>query len=202
MITYPAIALLEISSIATGILCADAMIKSAPITVLKSGTVHNGKYLILIGGSVASAEEAYAEGLQHAKIDLIDHVILPDVHEQVHNAILGKRLSCEQDAIGIIETSSAAAIIKSTDAAVKSANITIVEIRLADHLGGKAFSIVSGKVQDVQMAVDIASERITDQKFWLNKAIIPNLGDEIALQINQSTFFEHLDVFHLLEGEI
>ena len=45
---YPSIALLELSSIAVGIFTADAMVKRAPITVLKSGTVHNGKYLILI----------------------------------------------------------------------------------------------------------------------------------------------------------
>ena len=75
---YPAIALLEISGIATGIYCADVMIKCAPITVLKSGTVHNGKYLILIGGSVASVEEAFYKGLTAAKDEIIDHVFLPD----------------------------------------------------------------------------------------------------------------------------
>ena len=39
------------------------MLKKAPITVIKSGTVHNGKYLVLIGGSVASVEESYTKGL-------------------------------------------------------------------------------------------------------------------------------------------
>jgi microcompartment protein CcmL/EutN len=202
MVKYPAIALIELSSIATGILCADAMIKRSPITVLKSGTVHNGKYLILIGGSIASVEESYTAGLTLAANDIIDHVILPDVHEQVHHAIFGKRLVCVRDSIGIIETSSVAAIIKSTDAAIKGADIDIVEIRLADHLGGKSFSIVSGKVEDVQLAVEIACERVTDQRFWINKSVIANLGEDLASQINQSTYFEHLDLFQLQEGEI
>ena len=202
MIRYPAIALIEISSIATGIFCADAMIKRAPITMMKSGTVHNGKYLILIGGSVAAAEEAYLQGLALASAELIDHVFLPDVHEQVHEAVFGTRTICVNDAIGIIETRSAAATIKSTDAAIKGADIEIVEVRLADHLGGKAFSVVSGKIEDVQMAVDIASEQVTDQKFWINKKVIANLGEDLAKQINQSTFFKHIDVFQLQEGEI
>jgi len=103
MIRYPAIALIEISSIATGIFCADAMIKRAPITMMKSGTVHNGKYLILIGGSVAAAEEAYLQGLALASAELIDHVFLPDVHEQVHEAVFGTRTICVNDAIGIID---------------------------------------------------------------------------------------------------
>jgi microcompartment protein CcmL/EutN len=202
MITYPAVALLEISSIACGLCCADAMIKRAPIAVMKSGTVHNGKYLILIGGSVAAVEEAYMQGLTLSAGELIDHVFLTDIHEQVHNAVFGKRTGCVGDAIGIIETSSAAATLKSTDAAIKGADVEIIEVRLADHLGGKAFSIVCGKVEDVQMAVDIASERITDQKFWIEKRVIANLSEDLATQINQSTFFKHMDALLLQEGEM
>ena len=199
---YPAIALLEISSIATGIYCADTMIKCAPITVLKSGTVHNGKYLILIGGSVASVEEAYYKGLTAAGDENIDHVILPDVHEQVHDAMLGQRTECSREAIGIFETASVAAIIQSTDAAIKQTDINIVEIRIADHLGGKAFSIVNGKVEDIQSAAEIAEERTTKPEFWLRKMVIPNLHQDIGTQLAQSTYFGQLEVQQLEEGEI
>ena len=199
---YPAIGLLEISGIATGIYCADAMIKCAPITVLKSGTVHNGKYLILIGGSVASVEEAFYKGLTAAGDEIIDHVLLPDVHEQVHDAILGQRANCSKEAIGIIETASVAATIQSTDAAIKGTNVTIVEIRIADHLGGKAFSIINGEVEDVQIAVEIAQEKTTKPEFWLRKTVIPNLHQDIGIQISQSTYFGQLEVQQLAEGEL
>ncbi len=53
----PALALVEFSSIATGIQAADAMIKRAPIETLRAGTVHNGKYLVLIGVQGAVVEE-------------------------------------------------------------------------------------------------------------------------------------------------
>ena len=58
----PALGLLELESIAAGIAAGDAMAKRAPIEVIRAGTVHPGKYLILVGGSVADVEEALAAG--------------------------------------------------------------------------------------------------------------------------------------------
>lgn len=199
---YPAIALLELSSIATGITCGDMIIKQAPITVIKSGTVHNGKYLILIGGSVASVEESYYKGLSAADGTIVDQLFLPDIHEQVHDAILGHRNICSREAIGIIETSSVAATIQSADQAIKSTNIEIVEIRLADHLGGKAFAIFSGEIEDVQTAVELAREKTTDQKFWVCNKVIANLHPDMARQIDQSTYFGHLKPHLVEEGEL
>ncbi len=60
----PALALVEFTSIAAGIQAADAMVKRAPIDVIKAGTVHNGKYLVLIGGLTADVEESLAAGRQ------------------------------------------------------------------------------------------------------------------------------------------
>jgi guanylate kinase len=58
----PALALLELDSIAVGIEAGDAMAKRAPIDVIRAGTVHPGKYLVLVGGAVADVEEALAAG--------------------------------------------------------------------------------------------------------------------------------------------
>lgn len=199
---YPSIALLEISSIAFGIYTADAMVKKAPITVLKSGTVHNGKFLILIGGSVGSVEEAYNYGISVATGKLIDHVILPDVHHQVHDSILEIRQISEQEAIGIIETSSVSAVIKSADAAVKGCNVDIIELRLADDIGGKAFVIYSGEVEDIESAIEISKMNVTKKEFWLQDIIIPRMSNEIISQINKSTTFSKVDLQTLAESEI
>jgi microcompartment protein CcmL/EutN len=158
--------------------------------------------LILIGGSVASVEEAFYKGLTAAGDEIIDHVILPDIHEQVHDAILGQRSDCSKEAIGIVETASVAATIKSTDAAIKQTDISIVEIRIADHLGGKAFSIINGEVEDIESAVEIAQEKTTKPEFWLRKTVIPNLHQEIGTQIAQSTYFGQIEIQQLAEGEI
>jgi microcompartment protein CcmL/EutN len=202
IIDYPAIAILEFSGIATGILAGDAMIKCAPITVLKTGTVHNGKYLILIGGSVAAVEEAYMKGILIGDDHIVDKVILPDVHEQVQIALLGGRKKCLADAIGIFETATVAATIKSADAGIKGAAVDIIEIRIADDLGGKAFSIFSGKVEEVEAALKIAQVNSTHSKFWQKQTIIPNIHEQIAKQIDHSTYFAKNKLLQLEDGEI
>ena len=58
----PALGLLELESIAAGIEVGDAMAKRAPVELLRAGTVHPGKYLVLVGGDVADVEEALEAG--------------------------------------------------------------------------------------------------------------------------------------------
>ncbi len=199
---YPAIALVEYSSIAVGIHAGDAMVKRAPITVIKSGTVHNGKHIVLIGGSVASVEESFAEGVLIGGEYVVDKVILPDVHEQVHDAILKVRIPCSGDAVGVIETKTVAATIKSADAGVKGAKVDIVEIRLADDIGGKAIAIFTGNVEEVEAAVEISKQKVTDPEFWHKDIIIPRIHSDLASQINQSTHFAVVDMGHIEGSEI
>ena len=60
---HGAIALLEFENVATGVLASDHMVKRSPIALLRCGSIHPGRFLILVGGSVASTEEAYRAGL-------------------------------------------------------------------------------------------------------------------------------------------
>lgn len=202
MSRYPAIALIEYSSIAVGIHAGDAMVKRAPISVLKSGTVHQGKYLVLIGGSVASVEESFEEGLFVGRDSIIDQVLLSDIHFQVHNAILGARQSCSEEAVGVIETQTVAATIQSADAGVKGANVTIIEIRLADDIGGKAIAIFNGKLEEVEAAVEIAKSKVTKESFWIRDIIIPRVHINIATQIEHSTHFSNVGLIQIDGGEI
>ena len=79
----PAIALLEFDSIAIGVRAGDAMVKRAPVEITYAGTVHPGKYLVLVGGDVACVEEAYAAGLEAGREALVDRLFLPAVHPDV-----------------------------------------------------------------------------------------------------------------------
>ncbi len=58
------------------------------------------------------------------------------------------------NALGIVESFSVASLIEGADAAVKAANVELIEIRLAMALGGKAFVTLTGDVAAVQSAVD------------------------------------------------
>ena len=202
MKTYPAIALIEYSSIATGILAGDMMLKKAPITVIKSGTVHNGKYLVLIGGSVASVEESYSCGITVDPDNIIDSMILPDVHLQLHDGILGARLKCTEESLGIIEASSVSTMIKASDAGIKGADVNIIEIRLADDIGGKSFTIYNGRIEEVQAAIEIAKKFVTVSDHWVNETIIPILHSDMKIQIDQTTSFAKVKFVKVSGSEV
>ena len=159
----PAIALLEFDSIAVGIETGDAMVKRAPLDVIKAGTVHPGKYLVLIGGRVADVEEALDAGRSTGAGHLIDEMLLPDVHDDVVSALVGGRESGTGEALGIVETTTVAAIIEAADAGVKGASVTLREIRMADGLGGKGYLLFSGPVAEVEAAVEIGTGRVEEQ---------------------------------------
>ena len=197
---YPAIALIEFSSIAIGVIAGDAMVKKAPISMLKTGTVSRGKYLVLIGGSTASVEESFKEGLSVGAAAIVDKVFLPDIHPQVLDAMLGERKKVSIESFGIIETTSITATIEAADAGIKGAVVDIIEIRMGDALGGRAFVMLNGKVEDVAAAVEIGMNAITNKALWRNKIIIPSLHREMAKQIDITTRFAQAE-YQKLPGD-
>jgi microcompartment protein CcmL/EutN len=156
----PAVAVLELDSIAVGIEAGDAMAKRAPIDVIYAGTVHPGKYLVLVGGQVADVEEALAAGTAVAGGATLDVVLLPDVHPDVVAAMRGERRTGGGEALGVIETPTVASLVDAADAGVKGAAVRLLEMRLADGLGGKAYLLFGGTVADVEAAVEIGGARI------------------------------------------
>ncbi len=187
----PAIALLEFNSVAVGTHAADAMVKKAPIQTFRVGTVQPGKYLVLIGGSVAAVEESYAEGRRVGGEALTDEVLLPNVHVQVYDAVGGKRQTkSADDAVGIIESSGLSATLAAADKAVKTADVTITEIRLGDGLGGKGITHLTGTVEAVQAAVEAALAVITRPGVSVRHTIIPAVDDELRQRIHASTEFQ------------
>ena len=182
---YPALALLEYESIADGIAAGDRMVKRAPISLLKCGTVHPGRYLIMLGGSVASVEESFREG--QLVQGLLDAVFLPDVDEQVHDAALGERRSLESEALGILEPSSAPSLLEATEAARKGCRVDIAEIRLSDDLGGKAFALLDASLPEVASALELAEARLGEK--LLMKQLLPRLDEDLRRMLDKGTSF-------------
>jgi microcompartment protein CcmL/EutN len=158
----PALALVELASIAVGIEVGDAMVKRAPVDVVHAGTIQPGKYLVLVAGAVADVEEALAAGVEVGACCLVDTVFLPNVHDQVVAALRGSRRAGTGEALGVVETASVAATIEAADAGVKGAQVELLEVRLGDGLGGKGYLLFDGSVSDVESAVDAAVARISD----------------------------------------
>ncbi len=187
---YPAIALLEFDSIAIGVRAGDAMVKRAPVEVAYAGTVHPGKYLVLVGGDVASVEEAFAAGLAAGAEALVDHVFLPGVHPDVLSALRGVRGRILGEALGVVETRTVAATVGAADRGVKGAEVGLLEIRLADRLGGKAYCVFTGDVADVEAAVDLAVAVFESPDTLVAKVVIPQFHEDMLSNLEATPEFQ------------
>lgn len=185
----PALALVEFGSIAAGIQAADAMVKRAPIDVIKTGTVQPGKYLVLIGGMVADVEESLAAGREVGAAAVVDYILLPQVHPEVVEAVGGGRVPEVNDSLGVIETTTVAASIHAADAGIKGAEVRLVEVRLADGLGGKGIVLFSGLVADVEAAIEIGVGVLERPELLVRQVVIPQLHAEMWDNVAESTRF-------------
>lgn len=178
----PAIALVEFDSISAGIVAGDAMVKSSPIGAIYAGTVHPGKYLVLVSGDTASVEVALSTGTDTGGSHVNDVVFLPDIHPDVTAAIVGGAgaASLSEEALGIVETSTVASVIDAADAGVKAAAVVVSSVRLADGLGGKGYVLFSGAVAEVEAAVESAVARAEPHGTLVRADVIAQLHEEMA----------------------
>ncbi len=168
-----AIGLIELSSIAAGYATGDAMLKAAEVEMLLARSICSGKYLLMIGGDVAGVQAAIEAGLQVCAEAVIDSAVLSNLDPSVIPAISGAVEVKKLEALGVIEAFSVTSLIEAADAAVKAADIQLVEIRLAMALGGKAFATLSGSVSAVQAAVEAGAGVVAEKGLLVNRVVIP-----------------------------
>ncbi len=185
----PAIALIEFNSIGYGMRAGDAMAKKAPLDSFTAGTVQPGRFLVLVSGEVASVEEALQAGVESGGASVVGTVFLPYVHRDVWEALRGRRQVGSGEALGIIETRTVVDTIRAADAAVKGARVTIREIRLADGLGGHAFCLLYGSVQDVEAALELGTRVIADPSLLISQVVIPQLDADLNANLTAGTRF-------------
>lgn len=167
-----AIGLIELTSIASGFLVADTMLKSSNIKLLLSRSICSGKFMVLIGGDVAAVGAAIHAGCTAAKGCLIDQTVISKVHPDVFEALSRSKPVEPTGALGILESFNVATLIEAADVAVKAANVTLMEIRLAMALGGKAYATFTGDVSSVQAAVDAGRAVIAEAGVLVNAVVI------------------------------
>jgi microcompartment protein CcmL/EutN len=189
--------LLEFDSISAGIVAGDAMVKMSPLGSIYAGTVHPGRYLVLVSGDTASVEIALTTGSETAGDSLIDSVFLPDIHPEVTSAIVGGTKGAAlagDEALGIVETSSVAAVIDAADGGVKAAHVAVAAVRMADGLGGKGYVFFSGPVSDVETAVDAGVQRTEPHGTLIRADVIAQLHEEMAQNlVSQLRFMRRVE---------
>jgi microcompartment protein CcmL/EutN len=191
---YPAMALLDFDGIPVGVQATDRMLKRAPVALVKAGSVQPGRWLVLLGGTVAAVAEAHAEGLAIAADRLLDETLLPDIHPDLRDAVLGKRRAAEAEGIGLLESGSTASLLAAADLALKSCAVEILEIRLADGLGGHAFLVLDGALADLEAALEIGAERLGSTRLR-QRALLPRLDDTLRDLLAAGSRFEDCPFF-------
>jgi microcompartment protein CcmL/EutN len=186
-----ALALLEFSSVAAGILAVDQMLKRSPVAVLRCGTVHPGRYLALVGGSLASTGEAHAAGVRigHDRGALTDAVLLPDPHPLLAAAVTGQRHLPAGEAVGVCEVSTSPGLLRAIDAVLKAVPVGLIEIRLADDLGGHALAMCDGSLPDVQEALARVASHLGPVARQLGSALLPRVDETLREVLAAGTRF-------------
>ena len=153
----PALAVVELSSIARGHRVADAMLKRAPVRLMRADAISPGKFLVLVEGDVAAVDESFRVGTDVAGDRAVDKLFLPQPHVTLWPALAGEANAAEGvESLGIVETTTVAATVRAADAAAKAARVRISEMQLGRGIGGKAFFTVTGLLGEVEAAVEAA----------------------------------------------
>ncbi len=168
-----AIGVVELISIARGYAAADAMLKAANVQLHAAKPVCPGKYAILVYGGVADVQSSVEAGVEAGGQFVVDELVIANIHPSVWPAVTGVLPPPAIQALGIIETYSIASTVLAADAAVKAAVVSLVEVRLALGLGGKAFATVTGEVSDVTAAVEAATTLAGDRGMLTEAVVIP-----------------------------
>lgn len=109
--------------------------------------------------------------------NLVDEVLIRNVHNQVV-AALDKRIPVEAlGAVGIIETKEAVAAVLAADAAAKAANVHLIEVKTVVG-GGKGYLTVCGEVGDVRTAIAAGINAIR-KDLIVNHVIIPQADPQL-----------------------
>ncbi len=167
------IGLLELCSVARGVEVADAVLKEAKVELLFATPVQPGKYVLLVTGPVQDVTASARRGAELAGGDLVDQMVIPQIHEQVVPILRrkGGKINGSLDAIGVVETNTVASTIQSADIALKTASVDLIDLRIANGLGGKSFFTITGEVSDVRSSV-MAGARFAQERSQLAREIV------------------------------
>lgn len=191
------IAVLDFAEIPAGVAATDAMLKRAPVSFVRSGSVTRGHFLTVLGGSTAAVQEALRAGIEVGGSAILDLVLLADVHPLLLDGILGRRHPVSGP-LALLETDTAAAAVRAAERALKGAMVELVEVRLADAgLSGKGLVVLCGALHDLDAAVELATSELSAGDRRLRTRVIPAPHPATVDQTSRTTRFEDSELLDL-----
>ncbi|MCI6018055.1 MAG: BMC domain-containing protein [Clostridiales bacterium] len=168
------IGFLELNSIAKGVEAADAILKAAEVDLIFAKASCPGKYYILFTGEVAAVEASIEAGAAIGEAHVVDQCVIPRVHPQVIKAINMSTTPEDVNAVGVMEFYSVTASVYAADAAVKAADVDLIDVRLGTGIGGKSFVILTGEVAAVRASVDAGIHNENAEGMVVSNVVIPS----------------------------
>ena len=178
-----AIGMVEYKTVASGVVAADAMVKTSEVDIIEAQTVCPGKYIVIISGDLSAVRAAVDNAKNLHGRYLINSFVLGNPHESIFPAIYGATAIEDVSALGIVETYDATSIIVAADEAAKTAIVDLIELRLAKGMCGKSYMTITGSVSAVQAAIDHAKAEAGDRGMFLDSSVIARPSDKLMKYI-------------------
>ena len=173
------IGFLELNSIAKGMEAADIVLKTAEVNLIFSRPGCPGKYYRLFTGEVAAVKSSLDAGIKVGGDHVVDSCVIPMVHPQVVAAINMTAMPEEFMAIGVMEFYSVTASIYGADAAVKAADVDLIDVRLGTGIGGKSYVILTGEVAAVRESISCGIHTPNAEGMVISSVVIPSPHPEL-----------------------
>ena len=174
-----AIGMVEYVTVSIGVQAADIMVKTSEVEILEAKVVCPGKYIVIISGDLSAVNAAVEASKVKFPKKLIDSFVLGNPHESIYPAMYGTSVVEDVNALGVIETFSAASAIVAADVCAKTSIVDLIELRLAHGMCGKSYMLLTGEVSAVQAAIDKAKEAIKDRGMFLDSSVIAHPDAQI-----------------------
>lgn len=167
----PALAALEVDSIARALVVVDVLVKRAEVTLVRTDPVTPGKMLIAFAGHEEEVLESFTSAKEESGERLCDALILPAAHTALLEALDGKVSSTVQNAVGVLEFATACATLLAADAALKCAEVRPLALHLCRGIGGKGYFVFEGDQDAVEAALE-AGDALVDPTLRIGNELI------------------------------
>lgn len=178
-----AIGMVEYKTVSQGLYVVDMMLKTAELELVEAQTVCPGKYIAIICGELSAVNACIEAARNNFSNHLIDSFILGNPHESIFPAIYGTTHIEKIRALGILETFSAASIFVAADEAAKTAQVDLIELRVARGMCGKSYLMLTGELAAVEAAIDKAKKAVGENAMLLDSSVIANPDSKLCKSI-------------------
>lgn len=178
-----ALGMIEFQTVSAGVTAADSMVKTASVELIEAQTVCPGKYIALITGDLSAVDAAVSNAKIQYGEQMIDSFVLGNPHEDIFPAIYGTTHVEHISSLGVLETFDASAIIVAADIAAKTADVELIELRLAKGMCGKSYLFLCGEVSAVSAAIESAKASVANSGMYLDSTVIAHPDEQICKSI-------------------